>query len=432
MKKIFLGALLSLNIFGTTFALSSLNLIDEQLITTNNCKQKKSSNKKSDTQENKIYFMNEQEETEGFRITDLKYQDYWNPAREVSTNSDGDHNYGDSSDLFVIKNIDYSDVKYKINLYWGHKFYFTWTKTSQLAREYNGTFYVNLYHENSLVSQQFINIHWENIELVHYEHFGYGASLEATLLIDDDQEVDKIDFSYLLKGKDYSNDSFAEIQASSIGNYYLQFADYFAFDVSQLDLIKYNDVNDLIDFSLAIDFKNGQLFIPEKSRVDIEIDGIKFEANINEPKSKKDAHTLFYEAEIPEQFLSDFNQVQVVVDDAGVNDITNRVLGFLNNSKSSNVIIIISSIVSVLILLLLLILLLIMILKRRTKVVENNNYYEYKTYVDSKGRYVDFSQDEWNKLSAEQQKIYSEVPETELLDGYYEFHSNSEEFTLER
>ncbi len=83
--------------------------------------------------------------------------------------------------------------------------------------------------------------------------------------------------------------------------------------------------------------------------------------------------------------------------------------------------------IGIIILILLIILIILLALRSRKKVIENNVYHEYRSFLDENGNVITMTQEEYEKLSRKEAKKLTEIENTDLLDGYYEFHSNSDD-----
>lgn len=398
MKKILVKTLFSLGTLGVMLGGINSNLLNQPSKEANKHVHaiKQNHSPKSKKLVNRFYVMSEQEEGQSFNPDDAKYNSYWATSNEGVY--DDYWSYVETSDLFVIKNIDY-DGAYNMTFLWTHRPVFL----SKLDY-FTGTFNFDLYRKNQKISTKIIPF--------NSTQFNSELTLEKTISIDD--SFDNLRFNYDLFAPNVASED-SPLTTQLNRDYVFSFAQYFNFSVDEVNFLAYNQAQDAFDFSLAISFLNNQLFIPEKNQLMLQVDGIKFELFAN--TTQREANLFTYRAFIPKAFFDQSNQVILIINNVVNKDVTGQVLPFIKNldvpENSSynnlNLYFYIGLTIGFIVLIILLVLMMLLIIKRRKQVNESNHFYEYKTYVDSNGEYIDFNQEEWNNLPKRKQKWFKEI-----------------------
>lgn len=405
MKKLLTTTLLSLGVLGI-FAGSQL---DNSNLTFSskpeNSYLKTYTQPKRQDEVTDFYWMSDDDLSEWFDPTAPRLFPYWSSASEIGYETP-------SYDFFAVDNITY-DGTYKIDLRWNHL-----SANLNPSDTLIGNFNLDLYKDGEVEEHQKINFSFKN-------EFTFFTTIELKV-----GDYDQFDLTYNFKTKEQHGSTFLE--GKSLRKTRLNLKDYFAFTAKSLDFLSYDSTDKVINFSTMIDLKNGKSFIPTENELGIKVDKSYFKATpLSDSKmiAKQGATKSNYQVPISKKTLIKAKKVEIVLNKSSSFDITNLVDNFIEENNLApqfvfgiNAIIVATAIGIILLLFFLLLILLLIKRRKKASIPE-----ESKTYVDLTGAYIQFTQKEWEALSRRKKKWYKEVPKSDLLNGYYEFHSHDDQ-----
>lgn len=358
---------------------------------------------KSDNQ-NGIYLLSPGEEIS--QTNDQKYDDYW-------TQISSDDNV--ANQLFILKEVTQSQENYVFDVVysWNN---LEWTNT-------NSQYKLVLTFTND--SDEVI-LNYNFGELLEPQN-NYGTKeIFPEIPVSEIETGENIYINTKLTEENVSNGYVYENNDALVpwgnGQDYVK-----GFNISGFTILEDSILPNEFQFSVAISPRDGSEFDPLANPLVLYANKIALNTSlVQTDKSSRAAIEYTYK-------VTDLEQDQVYENWAigieGFDNIQSVSYRAIRTAKASpNKPAVISGItIGVIILILLIILIILVALRSRKKVVENNVYNEYRSFLDENGNLVTMTQEEFEKLSRKEAKKYQEVENQELLDGYYEFHSNNED-----